>query len=188
MNCQFHEREPRRYVHPRDEFTAVSQAYDDDAEDYDWSMPWQDLDGRTLAHLMGCTECRGVYENEIAYAEWSRGGHRADCDAEPMPDMDGSLVLMCNCPDVPCEDGSLSMGPREDPYGAQCELTRGDHWKQREAGRPHQHLAVNPLPGPGAEPQFLVWEGGGYCAGDPLAVENFHALDADESAALRQLA
>lgn len=97
-------------------------------------------------------------------------GH--ECDIQG--DMDGSD--MCVAPGHPCENG-FSTGPREDPYGVQCDLLDDAH---KQEGR-WVHRGVNPLPGPGPEPQYIEWEGGGMCAGDPLPIRNVRYLANDGS-------
>jgi hypothetical protein len=94
----------------------------------------------------------GEYEDE-----GPSGDHLPDC--EMFTDYDGSAG--CNCGGFPCESG-FSIGPAHDPYGVNCEYIQRDG--PARGGR-RIHRGVNPLPGPGPEPQYMEWAGGGYCAG-----------------------
>lgn len=88
------------------------------------------------------------------------GDHLDDC--VPFADMDGSAS--CTCGGMPC-GASLVIGPVHDPYDIMCEYIWRGHPKE---GSSLLHRGRTPLPGPGPEPQYTEWAGGGYCAGDPL--------------------
>jgi hypothetical protein len=103
--------------------------------------------------------------------EGPSGEHLPDC--EMFTGYDGSAG--CSCGGFPCESG-FSIGPARDPYGISCEHIQRDH--PARGGR-RIHRGVNPLPGPGPEPQYVEWAGGGYCAGDPLPVRDVVHLAAD---------
>jgi len=103
--------------------------------------------------------------------EGPSGDHLPDC--EMFTDYDGSAG--CSCGGFPCESG-FSIGPARDPYGVSCEYILRDH--PARGGR-RIHRGVSPLPGPGPEPQYVEWAGGGYCAGDPLPVRDVVHLAAD---------
>lgn len=96
--------------------------------------------------------------------EGPSGDHLPDC--ETFTDYDGSTG--CSCGGFPCESG-FSIGPAYDPYSVTCEYIQRDHPVR---GGCQIHRGVNPLPGPGPEPQYVEWVGGGYCAGDPLPVRD----------------
>jgi hypothetical protein len=103
--------------------------------------------------------------------EGPSGDHLPDC--EMFTDFDGPAG--CSCGGFPCESG-FSIGPAHDPYGVSCEYIQRDH--PARGGR-RIHRGVSPLPGPGPEPQYVEWAGGGYCAGDPLPVRDVVHLAAD---------
>lgn len=102
------------------------------------------------------------------------GDHRPGC--ETIADYDGTPA--CTCGGFPCES-SFSYGPPGDPYQVACQYLQRDHPLR---GGLQVHRGVNPLPGPGPEPQYLEWTGGGRCAGDPLPVRNLVRLHADRQA------
>lgn len=132
-------------------------------------------------------DCPGFVGYPPDMADADLGGHEPDCDGDWHPDMDGSGVFVCSCSNVQCEAGFVT-GPAFDHYGVSCVLSVSDHKAQRAAGKSVTHLGVNPLPGPGAEPQYVLWQGGGHAAGDPLPLREVHYLDGEQSAALRELA
>jgi hypothetical protein len=104
-------------------------------------------------------------------------GHVCDWQS----DMDGSQF--CTADEHPCENG-FEMGPAYDPYHVACMLTQQEHRRHLDGSDrlPHEHSAhrgIHPLPGPGPEPQYVEWEGGGYCAGDPLPIVNIRHLSHD---------
>jgi len=103
--------------------------------------------------------------------EGPSGDHLPDC--EMFTGYDGSAA--CSCGGIPCESG-FSIGPAHDPYGVSCEYIQREH---PERGGRRIHRGVSPLPGPGPEPQYLEWSGGGYCARDPLPVRDIVHLAAD---------
>ena len=67
-----------------------------------------------------------------------------------------------NGPDGMCHQ-SFTRGPSWDPYGTNCEL---------EAGHKGPHRGHDPF---GVD-AMIEWEGGGYCAGDPLPVRNVRTI------------
>jgi hypothetical protein len=99
------------------------------------------------------------------------GDHLPGC--EMFTDYDGTAA--CSCGGFPCESG-FSIGSAHDPYGVSCEYLQRDH--PVRGGR-RIHRGVNPLPGPGPEPQYLEWAGGGSCAGDRLPVRDIVHLPAE---------
>jgi hypothetical protein len=118
----------------------------------------------------------GAYGQDLMTDDLRWAGHECDWQG----DMDGSTF--CCAPGHPCEN-AWDMGPAHDPYGVSCDLTDNKHRTFMD-GTPRPpgswvHRGVNPLPGPGPEPQYIEWEGGGYCAGDPLPVRNRRYLAHD---------
>lgn len=128
-----------------------------------WS--WQPADGPDVDGTLA--EAAAAITDAAAEAAAHPVTHTADCQL--VPDMDGSLLDTCGGDQ--CDSG-FDTGPAWDPYRVSCLFIRRGH-PERD-GKP-LHRGVNPLPGPGPEPQYLAWTGGGYCAGDPLP----HHLVAD---------
>jgi hypothetical protein len=60
----------------------------------------------------------------------------------------------------------LVVGSAHDPYSSTCERAKGHSGK---------HSGSDPFGGEG----YVMWQGGGYCAGDPLPTSDIVWLDAD---------
>src|ERR1019366_1636348 len=118
---------------PTQETTTITQledAVNSDERDYDEEAASQPL-------------MAGEHDDE-----GPSGDHLPDC--EMFTDYDGSTG--CSCGGFPCESG-FSIGPAHDPYGVNCEYIQRDHPEQ---GGRRIHRGVNPLPGPGPEPQYVA--------------------------------
>ena len=95
-----------------------------------------------------------------AWDDFCSGGEDHLPDCHEFTDMDGSA--QCSCGGMRCS-ADFTTGPRQDPYGTECDYIRRDHPRTGD-GRHLLHRGPDPM----IEGEVIQWTGGGYAAGDAL--------------------
>lgn len=109
----------------------------------------------TAEITMACPVCNGEQEIESSWeGQDFDGSYIGDC------------ILACGHSALTC-DNSWSTGPSHDQYSVKCEQPVSGHLRSDHSGN-LLHSGRNALSAEGEE--IVFWEGGGYCAGDPLPV------------------